>query len=138
MDTHEHQQRSLNSLHNPKAVRCQEDGGESNTQENVKRYSSVLITGSLDSACALRALVLLDIIQLSPLRKGHRRVTAQAESALSFDISGDKEEADTSCLYFSSSNILVDVFSSTWDVDMREVSWRPVRSEEEMFTGAPR
>lgn len=26
----------------------------------------------------------------------------------------------------------------TCEVDMRDVSWRPVRSEEEMFTGAPR
>lgn len=66
------------------------------------------------------------------------------QKALSFDITRNKVEADASGLYyssyliFSSTHSFFIIFSFTCDVDMRDVSWRPVRSEEEMFTGAPR
>lgn len=45
----------------------------------------------------------------------------------------------TVCSTVIYSSFVVDVcVCVTCEVDMRDVSWRPVRSEEEMLTGAPR
>lgn len=87
---------------------------------------------------------LLDII--CHVKKAHKWVTNEPHSALSFEIPWNKVGADPSCLYYSShlifssahSFLFILFFFFTCDVDMRDVSWRPVRSEEEMFTGAPR
>lgn len=121
---------------------CYQEGGReySNTQENTKCYSisSVLITLLLDSVRHLHMAVRFYLIVY--VKKGHKWVTTDAESALSFDITWSKAEAVTSCLYYSSNLIFSSIhsFFFTCDVDMRDVSWRPVRSDEEMFTGAPR
>lgn len=92
---------------------CYQEGGReySNTQENTKCYSisSVLITLLLDSVRHLHMAVRFYLIVY--VKKGHKWVTTDAESALSFDITWSKAEAVTSCLYYSSNLIFSSIHS---------------------------